>query len=214
VEPTEEPTLEPTEEPTVEPTEEPTPEPPEVIVITIEEITITIIEGSVEIDCGDFTVVVPVRWVIIETVIRTITFVDGEVVSEEEETTIEVYEEIDGDCPDPSTIVELLSFTAEAAAHVTLAWETGTEVDNAGFNLWRGEVADGPYTQLNDALIPAEGDAVSGASYTYTDTDVVKGVTYYYKLEDMDIHGVSTFHGPVSATPSPIGSIYLPLIVK
>jgi CSLREA domain-containing protein len=113
------------------------------------------------------------------------------------------------------TAIHLLSFTAEASAdHVTLTWETGTELDNAGFNLWRSEAADGPYTKINDALIPAEGDAVSGASYTYTDTDVVKGVTYYYKLEDVDIHGVSTFHGPVSATPSPIRHIYLPLILK
>jgi hypothetical protein len=112
------------------------------------------------------------------------------------------------------TAITLLSFTAQAGAdHVTLAWETGTEVNNAGFNLWRSEAADGPYTKINDALIPAEGDAVSGASYTYTDTDVVKGVTYYYKLEDVDIHGVSTFHGPVSATPG-IQSVYLPLILK
>jgi hypothetical protein len=113
------------------------------------------------------------------------------------------------------TAITLASFTAEAGAdHVTLAWETGTEVDNAGFNLWRSEAADGPYTRLNETLIPAEGDAVSGASYTFTDADVVKGVTYYYKLEDVDIHGVSTFHGLVSATPATIRRIYLPLILK
>ena len=113
------------------------------------------------------------------------------------------------------TAIDLLSFTAEAGDdRVTLAWETGTEVDNAGFNIWRSEAAEGPYTKINDALIPAEGDAVSGASYTYTDTDVVKGVTYYYKLEDVDIHGISAFHGPVSATPSPIHPIYLPLLLK
>jgi N-acetylmuramoyl-L-alanine amidase len=113
------------------------------------------------------------------------------------------------------TAIDLLSFTAQAAAsHVTLAWETGTEVDNAGFNLHRATAADGPYTKLNDAPIPAEGDPESGASYTYTDAGVVKGVTYYYKLEDVDIHGASTFHGPVSATPSPIHRIYLPLLLK
>jgi hypothetical protein len=111
------------------------------------------------------------------------------------------------------TAIDLLSFTAEPFAdHVTLTWQTGTEVDNAGFNLHRATAADGPYTKLNDALIPAEGDPESGASYTYTDTDVVKGVTYYYKLEDVDIHGASTFHGPVSATPGRIRWIYLPLV--
>jgi hypothetical protein len=113
------------------------------------------------------------------------------------------------------TAIDLLSFTTHPAAdHILLSWETGSEVDNAGFNIWRSEVADGPYTKLNDALIPAEGDSESGASYTYTDTDVVKGVTYYYKLEDVDIYGVSTFHGPVSATPGRIHPVYLPLVVK
>jgi hypothetical protein len=102
------------------------------------------------------------------------------------------------------TAIDLLSFTAEAGAdHVTLAWETGTEVDNAGFNLHRATAADGPYTKLNDALIPAEGDPVSGASYVYTDSDVVERVTYYYKLEDVDIHGVTTLHGPVPARVQP-----------
>jgi hypothetical protein len=111
------------------------------------------------------------------------------------------------------TAITLLSFTAQAGTdHVTLAWQTGSEVDNAGFNLWRAMAEDGPYTKLNKALIPAEGDPESGASYTYTDADVVKGVTYYYKLEDVDVHGVSTFHGPVSATPGRIRWIYLPLV--
>jgi len=113
------------------------------------------------------------------------------------------------------TAIDLLSFAAEAGAdHVMLAWETSTEVDNAGFNLWRSEATDGPYAKVNDVLIPAEGDAVSGASYTYDDTDVVQGVTYYYKLEDVDVRGVSTFHGPVSATPGHIHRIYLPLVLK
>jgi hypothetical protein len=41
-----------------------------------------------------------------------------------------------------------------------------------------------------------------------------EGITYYYKLEDVDFNGVSTFHGPVSATPLLVRRIYLPLVVK
>jgi hypothetical protein len=101
-----------------------------------------------------------------------------------------------------STAIELSSFTAKAGPDdVTLTWETSSELDNEGFNVWRSEAADGQYTKLNATLIPAQGTADTGARYDYTDTDVVKGVTYYYQLEDVDIHGVSTFHGPVSATP-------------
>jgi hypothetical protein len=111
------------------------------------------------------------------------------------------------------TAITLVSFEAIAGmAEVQLTWETASEIDNAGFNIWRSEVEDGPYTQLNTGLIPAQGDADTGASYVYTDTTVAEGVTYYYKLEDVDIYGTSTFHGPVSATLP--HTIFLPIVLK
>jgi hypothetical protein len=78
---------------------------------------------------------------------------------------------------------------------------TASEIDNAGFNLYRAESKDGEYVKINSALIPAEGNGTSGATYQYIDKDVKNRTAYYYKLEDIDIYGVSTFHGPVSATP-------------
>ena len=36
-------------------------------------------------------------------------------------------------------------------------------------------------------LIPAQGNPDTGASYVYVDSDVVKGATYFYKLEDVDL---------------------------
>ncbi len=99
----------------------------------------------------------------------------------------------------PPTAITLTSFTAEASAgRVTLAWETGTELDNAGFNLYRATAEDGPYTRINDALIAAEGDPVSGARYSFLDTPGYG--TFYYRLEDVDYYGVSTPHGPVAVT--------------
>ena len=96
-----------------------------------------------------------------------------------------------------ATVVTLVSFTANAGddGSVTLAWETATEVDNAGFNLYRSRRKNGTYTQINNALINARGNAVSGASYTYVDTPGRDGI-YYYKLEDVDYYGVSTMHDP------------------
>jgi hypothetical protein len=97
------------------------------------------------------------------------------------------------------TAIELASFTAEPGAEgVALAWETGTELDNAGFNLYRATAEDGPWTKINDALFAAQGDAVAGASYSFADTPGYG--TFYYKLEDVDYYGVSTLHGPVKAT--------------
>ncbi|MDN3515170.1 MAG: hypothetical protein NG747_12325 [Candidatus Brocadia sp.] len=98
------------------------------------------------------------------------------------------------------TAITLAYFHARSGkdGSVTLTWQTATEVDNAGFNLYRANDKDGDYTKINESgLIPARGNAVSGASYSYVDTPG-KG-TFYYTLEDVDYYGVSTMHGPEKA---------------
>ena len=104
---------------------------------------------------------------------------------------------------DEGTAITLASLTAKAGVGaVKLEWETGTEVDNAGFNLYRATAPGGPYIKVNAALIAAEGDPVAGASYSFLDQRLLPA-TYYYKLEDVDFNGVTTLHGPVSATVLP-----------
>ncbi len=112
--------------------------------------------------------------------------------------------DFDGDglgdvCDDTPTAVTLASFRAEVITRtVILIWETRTEIDNAGFNLYRATALDGPYTKINDTLIPAEGDAMSGSTYSFPDTPGYG--TFFFKLEDVDYYGASTLHGPAKAT--------------
>ena len=80
---------------------------------------------------------------------------------------------------------------------MSLTWETATEVDNAGFNIYRARSEGERYTKINDTLIPAKGNATSGARYKFTD-NTGEGKSYY-KLEDVDYNGASTMHGPVSS---------------
>lgn len=113
------------------------------------------------------------------------------------------------------TVIALASFTATGhASYMLVEWETASEIDNASFNLWRSEAEAGLYTKLNADLIPARGGPTIGASYSYLDEAVTNGVTYWYKLEDVDLYGVSTFHGPVSATLWRLHRIYLPLLLR
>jgi uncharacterized repeat protein (TIGR03803 family) len=101
---------------------------------------------------------------------------------------------------DPPTLVQLTSFAATAGEDsVILEWTTASEVDNAGFHVWRSDAGDGEYVRITEGLIPAEGSEIAGAEYSYEDHDAADGGTDWYKLEDIDLHGVSTFHGPVSA---------------
>jgi len=113
---------------------------------------------------------------------------------------------------DPApTLVELSFFRAKSLdSAVLLEWATETELENAGFNLWKSEEKDTEYWKINPYFIPGRGDAGFGAEYSYTDYDVQNGKTYHYKLEDIDIYGKSTFHGPVSAMPNDLIPIWPP----
>jgi hypothetical protein len=100
------------------------------------------------------------------------------------------------------TAVELTSFTAVGRDEaVELLWETGSELNNLGFHLYRSPSPSGPYGRITEAVIPGLGSSPVGRSYTYRDSGLANGVTYFYKLEDIETTGGSTFHGPVSATP-------------
>ncbi|WP_169703804.1 ice-binding family protein [Candidatus Kuenenia stuttgartiensis] len=96
------------------------------------------------------------------------------------------------------TAVSLISFKAKVNGDgsVILKWETASEIDNAGFNVYRSKRKDGRYRKINRKLIPAQGSGSFGASYSYEDTLQKKG-NFYYKLEDVDTYGESTMHGPV-----------------
>jgi hypothetical protein len=101
-----------------------------------------------------------------------------------------------------TTLITLSLFTAKASnAHVNLDWETESELDNAGFNIYRSEQVDGTYEQINAELIPARGSIVSGAKYKFIDSSTKNRKMYFYILEDIDIFGYRTQHGPVTATP-------------
>jgi len=94
-----------------------------------------------------------------------------------------------------------LAACAPAPARIVVQWTTATEINTAGFNVYRSERAEGPYTKLNAQLIPAS-DALTGGKYQYEDTTVVAGKTYYYQLEDVEYGGVTARHGPIVITAS------------
>jgi hypothetical protein len=98
---------------------------------------------------------------------------------------------------------------------IDLIWITGSEVDNAGFRIWRATNGEnGEYKNIstlkefsNGKLvaiplmsglakpIAAKGSERKKTTYSYTDRSVQeKNVTFYYLLEDVDIEGNRTFH--------------------
>jgi subtilisin family serine protease len=94
--------------------------------------------------------------------------------------------------------VTLAGFDAQAhPEYVLLLWETASEIDNLGFAVLRSTELGVEPTVM--AFVPSlSPGSTQGNSYTWQDRKVEVGHTYYYWLEDIDVTGVATRHGPVS----------------
>jgi len=105
---------------------------------------------------------------------------------------------VGGEEAGPATAVDLVSFTAKGAgSSVLVEWETAQELNHMGFYLYRSKSPSGSFTRLTDKLISGLTSSVVGRKYSFEDKGVTPGEIYYYKLEDLDIYGKKTHHGPI-----------------
>jgi len=110
------------------------------------------------------------------------------------------------------TPVIMASFDAIATPwEIKVSWETVSELNALGFNLYRATDPDGEWVRLNQELIPSRAQSGFGALYQFNDPDVLPGVTYYYWLEFFDFSG--KVFGPEPATVLD-KKIFLPAVVK
>jgi len=115
---------------------------------------------------------------------------------------------------DISLPVELSSFTVkESDKGLLIEWITQSEFENQGFELFRRDSTEKKYSLLSSYLtnpgLVGLGNSSSGKSYSYLDNHVSNGMTYWYKLVDVDINGKRTEHGPVSIGVNSGGNISL-----
>ncbi len=93
-----------------------------------------------------------------------------------------------GDKPLPVT---LSHFRAEHTdAGIILNWTTESEVDNAGFYIYRSQTKDGTFKVVNPTLIQGAGTTSERNEYTWTDTTAKPNTVYYYQIEDISHAGV------------------------
>jgi hypothetical protein len=72
---------------------------------------------------------------------------------------------------------------------VVITWQTASEVDTAGFHIYRSHLPAGPFELITATPIPARGDPLTGAPYRYVDRDVIWGERYQYQLVEVLVDG-------------------------
>jgi len=103
--------------------------------------------------------------------------------------------------------VTLESFTAKQLpdGKTRLEWRTGYEIDNVGFRVYREQ--NGRRVRITSSLVPGtaligigRGASAGGRTYSWSDAAMPAGDgPAQYWLEDVDLHGKSTWHGPIVA---------------
>jgi hypothetical protein len=102
--------------------------------------------------------------------------------------------------PDQSLPVQMTEMKATASAKegIVLTWTTESEVNSAGFYVWRSETENGKYQRLSTGIIAGQGNSSSQSGYRFSDPNAMAGKTYWYKIESVSTDGKSEFHGSIS----------------
>ncbi len=103
------------------------------------------------------------------------------------------------------TVVKIVTTDAvQTKKNVTLTWQTSFEQDNLGFYIYR-ERAGTPRERVNPHIIVGSafftGKKISNnakRSYRFVDAAPSAGQFVQYWVEDVDLKGIHTLHGPIS----------------
>jgi uncharacterized repeat protein (TIGR01451 family) len=94
--------------------------------------------------------------------------------------------------------VVLTAFNAEATPDgVQLRWRSGSEWRHMGYQVIRQVEGEATQRAMIDHLIGGPGNQVAARDYQWQDTAVQPGVTYAYWLEDVELGGMTSRHGPI-----------------
>ena len=80
---------------------------------------------------------------------------------------------------------------------IQINWSTAKQFANYGFNLWRAVGADSNYSIIHDTNDTVRLDTLLHA-YSFYDSAVTSGTTYYYKVQAKALNDSSYFIGPVN----------------
>ena len=84
----------------------------------------------------------------------------------------------------------------------TLRWTTASEIDNFGFDVYRGDTADGPFERLTDQPVAGAGTADVPTDYAYVDETIDPTREYFYYVESISMNGERVRFTPIMRAPA------------
>ena len=119
----------------------------------------------------------------------------------------------------PVTAITLKSLSAVWQNEgVGVTWITGTEQHTMGFHLLRSATQNRADAQvITSTLIPAEGNEVTGATYTHDDHTAASDGVYTYWLQEIEVDGTPNEYGPVlvrGPLAPPFYTLVVPMILR
>ena len=104
------------------------------------------------------------------------------------------------------------SFDLETAS-VELSWETFSDADIMGFNVYRSDKISLNPVKINIEMLPVnQPGSMEGGLYSYADTEVEFGQTYTYWLDVVDFEEQTSRYGPVTQAAG--FSVFVPILQK
>jgi hypothetical protein len=81
--------------------------------------------------------------------------------------------------------------TAEETAGISnkVKWVTASEVNNFGFDVFRGDSEDGPFVKINEITVPGAGNSDIPNKYQFVDETIETGKVYWYYVESISMSG-------------------------
>lgn len=70
-----------------------------------------------------------------------------------------------------------------------IKWQTASEVDNFGYDIYRGLKEEGPFEKITVTPLPGHGTTDEPSQYEYYDEKIEEGVEYWYYVESISIQG-------------------------
>jgi len=91
-------------------------------------------------------------------------------------------------------VAALLFFSATRAEEVAgisnrVKWVTASEVNNFGFDVFRGDNEEGPFIKINESTISGAGNSDIPNQYEFVDETIEVGEVYWYYVESISMSG-------------------------